>query len=205
MLRTLKLHICSMTLIILSTSVYADTTSKVVFTSTETVTGVSGYSGGYKQLERTGDYGGLSGISWWENTDDPCKLTLQTHHLNLFGLLEHTALIGNCSTPGNPKDVWVAGNEDNIYKVQVCTTDKTRSNKDKMKGVRFWARSITYTNPLKLTSQATAQEAKHTNCATWHKAVECPNGQVASALRVHYNLLNDITGLALVCRTVINK
>jgi hypothetical protein len=197
--------LAGLALVLSTAAARADVDNKVKLEGDETITAVSGYSGGYKDVGGDGDYQGLFGIEWWENADDPCKMTGFTHHLNTFDVKQPSTTIGACSSPGNRKYVNVAGNADNIYKIQVCTTDKSRTNKDKLKGIRVWGRSIEYSKPLKLTTQSTAQEVKHTNCKEWHDAVACPAGQIATRLRVHYNSEYDITGLALICRKVVNQ
>lgn len=45
------------------------------------------------------------------------------------------------------------------------------------------------------------EQDKHTNCAAWRAAVNCPAGHIASGLRVHHR--DDyFTGLGLKCRKV---
>lgn len=173
------------------------------FTGSESVTAVSGYAGGYKTLTPGTDFFGLYGIQWWEKTDDPRQLTVHAHHINLFNTKKGTAKL-NDGASGNAKFALVAGNSLNIYKVQVCTTDKNKATDNKLKGVRVWARSIEYKKKVVLKTESAAYEAKHTGCKKWHPAVACGDDKIAVGVRAHYATSNFF-GIALICRKVVNQ
>lgn len=197
-------------LALLVSAAWADVNLK--FQDDATWTSVSGYAAGYKTLGASGGYRGLYRIKWWEDRDDPCKLELSTRHFNTFDTNKPSVLLDStythvghqpCSSPGNAKTVSLSGNTNWIYKVQVCTTDKNDTSKNKLKGLRIWARSIDR-SPLSLTTQAAAEEIIHTNCNKWHASVVCPAGKIASRLRIYHDAAEEnIRGLALECRTPI--
>lgn len=180
-----------------------------------TTTKVSGYAGQFKSVGPTGGFRGISAIEWWEDRDKPCKLELTTKHFNngdtnqpeiiLDGV---TTNLGTkqCATPGNRKWIGLSGTDDWIYKVQVCTTDKNQTSKNKLKGIRIWARSVNNRSPLEIISQSANQETKHAHCDKWHTAQACPTGKVASRIRVHHDASEEqIIGLALECRTLTDN
>ena len=177
-----------------------------------TFTAVSGYAGANKTLGATGGFRGLTAIEWWEDSDEPCKIRLDSVHVNTGDVNQpELALTGvqprlgsqPCSSPGNRKRVGFAGTANWIHKVQVCTTDKKDSSGDKLKGIRIWAATVNSRSPLSISYGSTAQEDKHTNCETWRSAVACPSGKIGSRLRVHHDgAETEVMGLALECRTL---
>ena len=180
----------------------AGTGDNVTLGETETVTAVSGYAGGCTNVGPSGDSQVENDIAWWETIDAPCKLTAYSHDLNTGERPDGVSSTLCGTAEGNKKRVRLDGDSNAIYKVQVCTTD-TKNNR--LKGIRLWGRTLDSKNPVKLTTQASPKESKHTNCAKWHTAVECPAGQVASKIRVHHTGHNTFTGIALVCREVVSK
>ncbi len=193
-------------------SLLGDAAIKLKLRDDATWTSVSGYSAAYKTLGASGGFRGTYKIRWWEDGDKPCKLELSTRHLNTFDTnLPYMVLDGigvqlgkkPCSSPGNVKSVQLTGNSNWIYKLQVCTTDKASTSKNKLKGLRIWARTVNDRDPLSLSTQGSTEETVHTNCNKWHSAVACPSGKVASRLRVHYDASEEfIRGIALECRTL---
>lgn len=207
---TTKLGIAGLatSVLVLTTTLAQGQYVNVKVTGTAVDTAVSGYSGhAFVRAQSSTDVQGLKGIEWWESGDMPCKLTAHTTHLNKLGPKTFSDALGSCS-PGNGKKVKLLGSFDYVYKVQVCTTDKRNSADNRLKGVRIWARTISRTNPVKFTDQATYQEVKHTNCAVWKPAVSCGAGKIAVGVVAHSGETNSgnnkgFTGLALVCRSVV--
>ena len=189
-----------LTCVTISSTAYADVELK----GKDTVTAVSGYSGGFVIIETGENYQALQKITWWEDNDDPEAFEIETMHVNNFKLKTAKEVIQYGGSK-DTKSVSVAGQAQAIYKIQVCTNDKAKTSKNKLKGLRIWAESINYEqNPVTLTRHSAAIERKHTNCKKWHTPVSCKAGQVARGLRVHHN--NDFfTGVALICKKLSTK
>lgn len=166
---------------------------------------VSGYSGYVTNAGPSNDPGrGVFGITWSESSDDPWTMTAHTHHLNNDGVeadRRHEAPLRTHTPSGDTKEVLLSGRHDFIYKVQVCTTDKSDTSRNKLKGIRLWSRTVSDEGRL-LTTNSSYQETKHTNCKKWHEKVECPTGTITSRLKLHYNADKTYTGIQLVCRKV---
>src|SRR5947207_2246354 len=145
-----------------------------------TFTAVSGYAGATKLLGATGGFRGLAAIEWFEDSDEPCKIRLNSVHVNTGDVNQPELLLNGtqprlgkqpCSSPGNEKRVGFAGTNNWIHKVQVCTTDKRDSSEDKLKGIRIWPATVNDRSPLAINYGSTAQEDKHTNCEKWRGEV----------------------------------
>ena len=187
--------------IIPATAFAADT--EVKFSGSTHTTAVSGYSN-KKTTVNDGTWFGIQGISFWEYGDYSCRVETNADHFNKVSTRkrEFNARGKDCSK--SKKQVLFNGKDDYVYKIQVCTTDKKDASKNKLKGIRIWARTINRGSTVTLTNQSAKLEAKRTNCKKWHKAVSCPSGQVANAVKAHYDGIN-ITGLALDCRQVVKQ
>jgi len=174
---------------------------KLILTN-EYVTPVSGYAGLYDDVvPGNSDYQGLMKLFWMEEADHPSEIQVTASHINTR--TERTAQLDiqpNLS-PGNGKTVELTGLDDRIYKVQVCTTNKNNTANNRLKGIRIWARTINYGDPVTLTSQTSGHEARHTNCNLWHTPQACEVGYIAVGLRVH-NDGQSFRGIALYCRRV---
>ena len=117
-------------------------------------------------------------------------------------------------SPGNEKWSERRGKNEYITKVQVCLTDKKDSTKNKIKGIRLWGRTL---NVKEATLGAVngPDEARHTNCKKWSKKVACPDGQVATKIKVYFEKYNQgpyhevdygfAKGIALGCREIAEK
>ena len=104
------------------------------------------------------------------------------------------------------KTVTALSDNDYLYKVQVCTTDKKKATSNKIKGVRAWYRTIT-SKPasFQLVTNKTPIEAKRTNCKKWHSPVSCPAGKVAVGVKGHKYHEKYFLGLSLICRKIVKK
>lgn len=176
-------------------------------------TNVSGYanSGETTWLAKgPGEYG-IDAISWHEVGDKPCAFTVRAKSLSpssRSGSSEQMSIcdggfrlpqnwLYNPSPNGDTKTVVFDGNPRHYLRgIAVCTNN---DNNHRLKGIRIYPASVdTDGNVNNLSSQ---ESASRTNCATWHAAVYCPNGQVASGIAVKHSD-REVTGIALRCRRV---
>jgi hypothetical protein len=184
----------------------------VTLNNNPTVTAVSGYAGGSVTLGASSGLRGLTAIEWYEDSDEPCKLILDTKDFNTQDINRPQVLLEDvythagkqpCSSPGNKKDVRLAGSDNWIYKIQACTTDKRDTSDNKLKGIRIWPATVNSRSPLAVSRGSSAVEDKHTHCDKWHATASCPVGKIASRLLVHHDASKTkIMGLALECRTL---
>ncbi|MEC9440588.1 MAG: hypothetical protein VYE40_05795 [Myxococcota bacterium] len=196
----IKNLIALLIVIVPATALASDT--KVIFSGSTHTTAVSGHSN-TKSTVNDGNWFGLQGLTFWEEHDFACRIETNADHFNKESTRKREFSTRNgCNN--SKKEVLFNGEDDYVYKIQVCTTDKKDASKNRFKGVRIWARTINRGSTITLTNQPTKLEAKRTNCKKWHPAVSCPAGQVANALKVHYDGSN-ITGLALDCRKVVKQ
>lgn len=180
------------------------------------MTPVSGRAGAQTFIGFSDTGRAVSGVVWWEDGDEPCKVETARIDLNSGDInrpetrLDGLTNVGSvklgkkpCTSPGNRKGAGFFGTTNFIYKLQVCTTDKNNTAKNKLKGIRIWPRTIASRSPLRLTDGKTKEEAMHSHCRDWHQTVACPAGKIASRLRVHHdNSETKVIGLALECRTL---
>ncbi len=184
----------------------------LTLTNNPTVTAVSGYAGANSTLGASSGLRGLTAIEWYEDGDEPCKLILDTKDFNTQDINRPQIVLEDvythvgkqpCSSPGNKKDVRLAGSDNWIYKIQACTTDKRDTSDNKLKGIRIWPATVNSRSPLAVSRGSSAVEDKHTHCDKWHTAASCPVGKIGSRLLVHHNASKTkIMGLALECRTL---
>lgn len=141
------------------------------------------------------------------------ELAYQDSYVENGTLQRASAIKLDCG--GNLKEVSTIGNDQYVYKLKVCTTDKRNSADNKLKGIRVWSRALRYQDykpgaePI-LVDEPTPHEAIHKpHCDRWHEAVACGAGEIATGVRVHYNSghrslvgneRDTITGLELLCR-----
>lgn len=185
------------------TGALAQDAGPVRMTGDITWTAVSGYSGGYYELGTSGNTRLATKITWWEMNDFPCKFTLNSRDLNTRGAgRDYSNTFRGCSSPGNRKYVRTANIADSIYKVQVCTTDRKKSENNRLKGIRIWTQTANDNLIANTTRNATPIESRHTNCKKWRRAVSCPAGQAAAKIRVTTGA-KAFYGIALGCRRLV--
>lgn len=169
-----------------------------------TSTSYSGWAGTISSTGESvmfeGGMGGLMGITWFEDRDQPCHLG--TH---LRTLTEGTEVYTNgdfdhcAGNPGNRKEVGFWDNPRYFVRgIAVCSS-KT-GNEERMKGIKLYAAKAWLTKP-EVEELTTAVMEDHTNCGTWDAAVFCPADHAATSLIIHRSD-RSITGLGLKCRPI---
>lgn len=203
-IRTLSL-VTSVLAVFASSSVLAQDVGAVRMTGPITWTAVSGYSGGYYELGTSGNTRLPTQITWWEMRDIPCKVTVNARDLNTrTGGRDYSQTYRGCSGAGNRKFVRTFNITDSIYKIQVCTTDKKKSENNRLKGIRIWTQTANNRLIANTTRNTTPIESRHTNCKKWRSAVSCPTGQAAAKIRVSVGP-KAFYGIALGCRRLIQS
>jgi hypothetical protein len=186
---------------------------KVQLKGKTTWTAISGDTGNEDVvLGRSANFHASYAITWWEDSDDPCKFELVTKHMNRGG--EDGPDAEWCSgSPGNSKSVFRGGPNEYITAIQVCRTDKNDETLNKIKGLKVWGRTIDKRTGS-LGSETGPDADDHNHCKVWENKVKCPDGQVASRIKVHYqrywNSYIDgwsshgyAKGISLGCRKVV--
>ena len=146
----------------------------------------------------------LGGIEWKEKGDKPCEIDVYTKTLdrgkNPYGQFGLNLCDGNQASRktvtfiDNPR-YFVSG-------VQVCTTRKKDSSKNRLKGIRIFASQVSRDGEVTVV-QGAKEEARRNHCdEPWHRKVECGPGEVAGALKVYYKHDDTIVGLGLRCQPV---
>ncbi len=148
---------------------------------------------------------GLRGFNWSERSDRPCWIQAAFTALAGSGGIE--AVVASCSYhPASRKSALRGGFDEVVTGVQVCLTDRSSSNRERMKGLRVWGRTVNpetgALGPINGPAEATR---KHCN-GNWSRRVNCPAGQVAAMATVHgfrYGYSNtSVKGISLGCREV---
>ena len=162
-----------------------------------TDTSVSGYLG--KKTSKKGlssDTHAVNLLSAGERWDAPCELKVYKSDMNY----KEDSLVASwdkCTTTSPNKTVgWLNNSNIKVRGIQVCTNNK--SNK-RLKGIRLYGMAIH--NDGSYTIKSGHKEFKRTNCRTWHRAVYCPRGQVATKVIIH-STKKEMNGLGLACRKV---
>ncbi len=157
--------------------------------------GVAGTS--TTEIGAASDVNAVSSISVAERFDDPCWLRAGKAEINNAG----TSLsddFDQCTTTGPSQNAgWLNNSGIYAYGISVCTN----SGSDRLKGIILFGGVISSSGVL--TQLGLPAIFERTNCNTWHNAVFCPAGQVATKVRVHHTG-GSIRGLSLGCRTVID-
>jgi hypothetical protein len=150
-----------------------------------------------------GDFG-ISGLSWDEDGDKPCRMWVQPRALSnaaaggggqmdICGPVAVPFVVGSLtmtvSFDGNAR-YFIRG-------IAACTNGQSNH---RLKGVRIYAAKV-WTTEEPVDALAASDEEDRPNCSQWHSAVYCPTGQIASAIVAHHSD-REITGLALRCRRV---
>lgn len=164
-----------------------------------TFTAVSGVSGNITtDVGAASDVHAVSFLSAGERFDNPCDLNVYKSNLNVAG----DSLFDNwngCTTTSPNKTVGWLNNEDiQVYGISVCT----HASNDRLKGIKLWGGSANDNGTF--SRLGLTRWFERTNCNTWHTAVFCPVGQVATKIRIH-RTGDTMTGLSLGCRVVTQQ
>ena len=130
-----------------------------------------------------------------ESSDVPCFLGVYKSEINRSGDAIFAAW-DECPGLNNPLEE--AGFPDDsglhVYGVNVCTN----SLQTRLKGVMLFG-GVVVSDGTFFPAGVPAYFVRP-NCNTWHSAVFCPAGQVASKVRIHHT--GGVHGLSLGCRVV---
>jgi hypothetical protein len=150
-----------------------------------------------------GDFG-ISGLSWDEDGDKPCRIWVQPRALD-YAVPGAGAQMDICGSTGLSvmggsliKTVSFDGNPRHFVRgIAACTNSQSNH---RLKGVRIYAAKVWATQE-QVDGLSVSDQEDRPNCSQWHTAAYCPTGHIASAIVVHHSD-QEITGLALRCRPV---
>lgn len=171
-----------------------------------THTTYSGWAGRTSHIEESlfpGAFGlgGVAGISWWEDGDQPCQIRL--HLRSLKDGREGTNGEDENSCNGSASNRKTVGFFDNprmfVRGIAVCSS-KSNRNEQRMKGIKLYGAKVWLSKPEVEEVTTTAVE-DHVRCGTWNAPVFCPADTVATGLVIE-RVGSSITGLGLSCRPV---
>lgn len=175
-------------------------------------TGVSGYRANERVLETPSSSDYISQVEWGEHRDAPCAMVMRYHSLGSWGSSSGVGLnlcSEHISFPlylANADVRYVSlGNTSSVQEyvrgVQVCTNNASnhRLKGVRLFGIRYEQTTVDGVRRVSLTNVSGYDEARHTNCATWHSVEYCPVNTVAFALLAHVSD-GSVVGLALRCR-----
>jgi len=190
--------------------VISEKIDEYTYVTTKTQSGVAGTAGTHPNTESYSSttYAGMTGLTWYEDKDKPCSITLQTKSLNPV-VSSDTNGVQQASPdkthefckgkPGNSKSVVFTNKKYFIRGVAVCTSDKKSSANDRLKGIEIYAAEIKSDGTV--VALKNTEKNQHTLCKSWHTPIYCPAGEIASTLKVNYK--DDYySGLGLGCRKV---
>lgn len=172
-------------------------------TGLPTVPGVvAGYSG-YNQHPFDLEDRFLTAIAWSEKRDHPCFIRIVASDNDVLGQEENKImnlpLQDGCAR--DPKRVDIDQPRVLIKKLQVCNNNNANR---RMKGLRIIGEQLSADGTATDITEVDTGERPH--CATWSRPIQCPAGQYATGIVVHFNEgsggISQIVGLQLICRRV---
>lgn len=196
-----------------------------VFTDTQNLSQISGYNGDQERINigvyddyrdwRTSSEpvgkanAGIVAITWGEKGDKPCSMELIPSALNADmenGLIDPRG-------PFDKKKNFCKNDNDGNFKtadtlgfvngISVCTTDKNDSSKDRLKGIEIYAATLSKREPHVRNVEAEPEKSEHRHCANWHSPVMCPEGFIASGVKIYRHPQEGFfRGMSLKCRKV---
>lgn len=202
-----------------------------LMTGSTSTTAVSGFKG---SIITAGDPDSathaLYGILSRERSDNPCLVTTKKEHIN--DTSKDTSQTKDlCGKKATSSDLYVdfgdndaTGTRTFLSGVRVCMNSK----KSRVKGFQIRGKEISTSGTLvelrsgdsngcsEVFKQGsmeyricggiiTEPKAVRTNCDTWMKWADCPDGMLATAAALHFEAGKEprsLTGIALKCRTV---
>ena len=155
--------------------------------------------GGDGSLRRT-IYMGITGISWAEQGDKPCDVTVRATSLEstIFRLNSRSKEICTDGT-ADLKTVRFSSYKNYLRGIAACTTDRKSSSNVCLKGISIYPAEVSSYGSVKELN--TYEEVKHSSCAEWFSPVFCPSGYVASGLKLSLSG-GSFQGLGLMCRQI---
>lgn len=201
----------TISVVAITTLVAATVLANIQVTHT-TKTAVSGNSGVEHVVAFSASDGFmLTGLKVGENSDRPCLLTIVGQRL-VNGGAEASSKQFNlpgCETNGlgGLKSISFQSPGDGSLRVtgslEVCTSDKSSSSANRMKGAKIHARKVD-TN-ARVTADAAVEEYHQNNCKEWHPLVACPADQVAVGVVLELTSEGEygsIQGMRLQCASI---
>jgi hypothetical protein len=168
--------------------------------SKQALSGVSGRSGAKQAESSVGEYHALRSFKFWDYDQRACRIEVSQASFNA----EHTTPVKElkiCEPAVG--EVWKAidlGQGRFVSAVQVCT-NKGEQNAQKIRGVRFWGRTIGLDG--KVIDKGKPASFELPDCHKWHPKKACPKGMIATGLRAHYDdAAKGFVGLELACNGV---
>ncbi len=173
-----------------------------------TSTGYSGWAGTVSYADAPvlpeGGMGGLYGIDWYEDGDQPCHLGTYWRTLTQGTEVYTNGDFDHCAgSPGNRKAVQFSDNPRYFIRGIATCSSKVDKNKQRIKGIKVYAAKVWLGKP-EVEELTTAIQDDHKNCDTWNAAVFCPADQAATGLVIH-RLDRSISALGLRCRPILYR
>ncbi len=141
----------------------------------------------------------VSFLSAGERNNRPCELGVYKADINgaddsIFAEWD------TCNTTSPNKHIgWSTGDGIFVRGIRACTNN---SSNHRLKGIQIFGATISSTGVV--TPVGDMDWYTRPNCQTWHPAVYCPAGQIATKVRVH-RTGDEINGLSLACRDVTEQ
>lgn len=151
-------------------------------------------------------------LEWSERSDDPCWFRTMGASRNkdaAWSVATPEHQVASCTKNDASRKVVYLQDPQNggnsprfIRSVQVCTSEKKDSYKEKLKGIRIKSARFDAASNTFVSENAT-EESYRTNCKTWEQEVACPEGQAATAVYLQVGQVskgtNAYNGIALQC------
>lgn len=181
-----------------------------------TFTNISGHPGTQvTDVDPQPDHSILSSIQFREESDAACGITplfwgAPNGDRDAFdGWSELVSGLGCRGTNRSREQISASypspGVRTAIHGIQVCHNDRNENN-IKLKGARVFVSVLSRDGDREIVRDAAlADDFSRNHCRVWSQAQNCPAGQVAVGMRVHYrdnDARNNITGLALECQAL---
>ena len=164
-----------------------------------TFTARSGFAG--TQTTTLGEPSGehaIGRITAGERSNRPCYLNVTKYNINSWDDPIDDLWIDCPSVAASTVESagWFTGDGLFVYGVAVCTNNNAN---ERLKGVMVYGGLILSTGEV--VHAGLPDWFDRPNCDIWHNAVFCPEGQVATKVRLHHTG-DEINGLSLGCRAV---
>jgi hypothetical protein len=188
--------------------------SLLILGSSTTTTDIAGGSGrDSRLLGPEGDYQGLIRITWAEDSDIPCYFKVMTRHINQNTTQTEDANLGGNSCEETERSSRTAGFNTPGYFINGIAVCR---NNGRIKGIKAKYAWVSESGSV-MASNSPWDESSgtQTNCSSWGAVRNCPNGKIATRIKIHHEpdnptgltskIKESATGIALICRTVEKK